>query len=34
VPRVLEGDLDNIIQTLRLTDQAERLKQEGIDARD
>ncbi|MEP6774875.1 MAG: peptide chain release factor 1 [Chloroflexota bacterium] len=34
VPRVLEGDLDNIIQILRLTDQAERLKQEGIAARD
>jgi peptide chain release factor 1 len=32
VPRVLEGDLDNLIQTLRLTDQAERLKQEGIDS--
>jgi peptide chain release factor 1 len=32
VPRVLEGDLDNIIQTLRLTDQAERLKREGLDA--
>jgi peptide chain release factor 1 len=31
VPRVLEGDLDNMIQTLRLTDQAERLKREGLD---
>jgi peptide chain release factor 1 len=32
VPRVLEGDLDNMIQTLRLTDQAERLKREGLDS--
>lgn len=31
VPRFLEGDLDNMIQTLRLTDQAERLKSEGLD---
>jgi peptide chain release factor 1 len=34
VPRVLEGDLDNIVQTLRLTDQAERLKREGLDGSD
>ena len=34
VPRVLEGDLDNMIQTLRLTDQAERLKREGLDGSD
>ena len=31
VPRFLEGDLDNMIQTLRVTDQAERLKREGLD---
>lgn len=31
VPRVLEGDLDNIIETLRLTDQAERLRHEGLE---
>ena len=31
IPRVLAGDLDNIIETLRLTDQAERLKSEGLD---
>jgi hypothetical protein len=30
VPRVLEGDLENIIETLRLTDQAERLRREGL----
>jgi peptide chain release factor 1 len=31
VPRVLTGDIDNIVETLRLTDQAERLKSEGLD---
>ncbi len=31
VPRVLEGDLDNFIETLRVTDEAERLKHEGLD---
>src|SRR5438874_5671044 len=30
VPRILEGDLDNIIETLRVTDQAERLRSEGL----
>ncbi len=30
VPRILEGDLDNIIETLRVTDQAERLRREGL----
>jgi peptide chain release factor 1 len=30
VPRVLEGDIDNIIETLRITDQAERLRREGL----
>jgi len=30
VPRILEGDLDNIIETLRITDQAERLRREGL----
>ena len=31
VPRVLGGDIDNIVETLRLTDQAERLRSEGLD---
>jgi peptide chain release factor 1 len=31
VPRVLGGDLDHIIETLRITDQAERLRSEGLD---
>jgi peptide chain release factor 1 len=30
VPRILEGEIDNIIETLRLTDQAERLRREGL----
>jgi peptide chain release factor 1 len=30
VPRVLQGDIDNLIETLRLTDQAERLRAAGI----
>jgi peptide chain release factor 1 len=30
VPRILEGDIDNIIETLRITDQAERLRREGL----
>ena len=30
VPRILDGDIDNIIETLRLTDQAERLRREGL----
>jgi peptide chain release factor 1 len=33
VPRVLDGDLENILETLRLNDQAERLKQAGLDNR-
>jgi peptide chain release factor 1 len=31
IPRVLGGDIDNIVETLRLTDQAERLRSEGLD---
>jgi peptide chain release factor 1 len=31
VPRVLEGEIDNIIDTLRLTDMSERLKAAGLD---
>jgi peptide chain release factor 1 len=30
VPRVLEGEIDNIIETLRLTDMSERLKAAGL----
>ncbi|MEO8285697.1 MAG: peptide chain release factor 1 [Chloroflexota bacterium] len=30
VPRVLEGDIDNIIETLRVTDEADRLRREGL----
>jgi len=30
VPRVLQGEIDNLIETLRLTDQAERLRAAGI----
>lgn len=30
VPRILEGYLDNLIETLRLTDQAERLRAAGL----
>ena len=30
VPRVLEGELANMIETLRLTDQAERLRAAGL----
>ena len=30
VPRVLQGEIDNIIETLRLTDQAERLRAAGL----
>ena len=32
VPRVLEGGIDNMIETLRLTDQAERLRAAGLAA--
>lgn len=31
VPRVLQGDIDNLIETLRITDQAERLRAAGLD---
>ena len=31
VPRILQGDLDNIIETLRLTDQSQRLRAAGLD---
>ena len=31
VPRILQGDLDTIIETLRLTDQAQRLRDAGLD---
>ncbi|HET9495639.1 MAG TPA: peptide chain release factor-like protein, partial [Chloroflexia bacterium] len=31
VPRVLAGEIDNVVETLRLTDQAERLRSEGLD---
>jgi peptide chain release factor 1 len=31
VPRVLGGDIDNLVETLRVTDQAERLRSEGLD---
>jgi peptide chain release factor 1 len=31
VPRILGGDIDNIVENLRLTDQAERLKAAGLD---
>jgi peptide chain release factor 1 len=31
VPRILQGDLDNIIENLRLTDQAQRLRDVGFD---
>ena len=30
VPRVLQGEIDNIVETLRLTDQAERLRAAGL----
>jgi peptide chain release factor 1 len=30
VPRVLQGDIENIIETLRVTDQAERLRAAGL----
>ncbi len=30
VPRVLDGEIDNIIETLRITDEAERLEREGL----
>ncbi len=30
VPRILDGEIDNIIETLRVTDQAERLRREGL----
>lgn len=30
VPRVLQGDIENIVETLRLTDQAERLQAAGL----
>ncbi len=30
VPRILQGDIDNMIETLRLTDQAERLRAAGL----
>ncbi|MEA2574082.1 MAG: peptide chain release factor 1 [Chloroflexia bacterium] len=32
LPRVLQGDIDNIIETLRVTDQAERLRAAGLAA--
>lgn len=32
IPRVLQGDIDNMIETLRLTDQAERLQAAGLSA--
>jgi len=31
VPRFLQGEIDNMIETLRLTDQAERLRAAGLD---
>jgi peptide chain release factor 1 len=31
VPRILQGELDTIIETLRLTDQAQRLRDAGLD---
>lgn len=30
VPRVLQGDIDNLIETLRMTDEAERLRAAGL----
>jgi peptide chain release factor 1 len=30
VPRILDGEIDNLIETLRVTDQAERLRREGL----
>ena len=32
VPRVLQGDIDNLVETLRVTDQAERLRAAGLAA--
>jgi peptide chain release factor 1 len=32
VPRVLQGEIDNLIETLRVTDQAERLRAAGLAA--
>ncbi len=32
VPRILQGDIDNLVETLRLTDQAERLRAAGLSA--
>jgi peptide chain release factor 1 len=34
VPRILGGDIDNIVESLRLTDQAERLRAAGLDGAD
>jgi peptide chain release factor 1 len=31
LPRILAGDIDNLVETLRLTDQAERLRAAGLD---
>src|SRR5439155_24961966 len=31
VPRFLQGEIDNMVETLRLTDQAERLRAAGLD---
>src|SRR5438128_9538191 len=31
VPRILQGEIDNMIETLRLTDQAERMRAIGLD---
>jgi peptide chain release factor 1 len=32
VPRVLQGDIDNLVETLRMNDEAERLRDAGLDS--